>query len=162
MGHHIIEYDRMCASCSGTGIYVGYAERDGAGIICRACHGTGCCHIRIEYDDFVKRMRRTDVMRVQSVNPGVIVGGEIAEFGGLPYDDWISGAEFIPGTEDRQHICPAWWYQCVDYELKPHWGECIGSGAFTDCGWFVCKNICWERWDQEFSQAAITAAENTQ
>lgn len=158
MAHHILDYDGACRSCNATGIYVGLAEKEGAGVVCRACHGTGCCHVRIEYDDFVGRLPRTDILRVQRVNPGVIVGSEIAEFGGLSYDDWMSGAKFTPGTEDRQHTCPAWWYQCADYKLKPHWNECIGIGAFVDCRQFSCKNGCWERWDQEFGQAAIAKA----
>jgi len=158
MAHHILEYDKACTSCSATGIYVGLAERDGAGVVCHVCHGTGHCHVRIKYDDFDGRVPRTDVVRVQLANPGIIVGPEIAEFGGLSYDSWVSGAKLVPGTEDRRHTCPAWWYQCADYEFKPHWDECVGAGCFSGCTQFSCKSGCWERWDQEFGQAAIAKA----
>ena len=31
-----------CSSCSGTGIYCGFAEPKGYGVICNTCGGTGC------------------------------------------------------------------------------------------------------------------------
>ena len=153
MAHHVIEYDEQCKSCSGTGIYVGMAERDGAGVVCSDCKGAGCRHRRIEYDDFTGRVRRSDVVRVQRVNPGIVVDDSFDQFGGLPYDDWAAGAQFTPGTEDRKHTCPAWWYQCADWELKPHWDIC-DLGMFTSCKMFGCKADCWRRWDIEFGTPA--------
>lgn len=152
MAHHIIEYDEQCKSCKGTGIYVGRAERGGAGVVCRRCRGTGCHHVHIEYDDFEGLLPRDGITRVQHVNPGIVVGPEISRFGGLSYIDWLRGAKFLPGTEDRLHVCPAWWYQIANYDLKPHWDECIGIGCFSDCHEFGCKAGCWQRWDNEMGQ----------
>ena len=148
MAHHVINFGEQCKSCAGTGIYVGLAERDGVGVVCNQCNGTGCRRIHIEYDDFIERVPRTDVSRVVQVNPGIVIDADPV-FGGMTYDEWAAGVKFVPGTEDRNHTCPAWWYQLVDYDLKPEWQECIGVGLFRDCKQFVCKSKCWTRWDEE-------------
>jgi hypothetical protein len=69
-------------------------------------------------------------------------------FGGLPYEDWKAGKPFTPGTEMRRSTCPAWWYQCTDYDKKPNWDEC-GFGVFSKCKHFAEKQRCWERSDSE-------------
>ena len=58
----VIEFDEKCKSCKGTGIYVGMAERDGAGIVCHTCKGTGCHHVKFEYEDFEGKIVRKDIM----------------------------------------------------------------------------------------------------
>ena len=151
-GYHRIEYKCKCGSCKGTGIYVGMAERSGAGVVCSTCKGTGCRHVVIEYEDFDERVRRDDVERVYQVNSGICIGkGEglsLEDFGGLPYDAWRDGAPFQAGMENRKFTCPAWWYQSADYKRKPNWDEC-GWGAFSACKHFGNKQACWDRWDQE-------------
>jgi hypothetical protein len=69
----------------------------------------------------------------------------------MPYKDWLAGKKWKPGMEDRQHTCPAWFYQSFDYNLKPDWKECCGCGSFSGCDSFPIKSECWKRWDKEFA-----------
>ncbi|HUT57036.1 MAG TPA: hypothetical protein VNA25_04065 [Phycisphaerae bacterium] len=155
MSHHVIEFDQQCKSCGGTGLYVGLAERSGAAVVCHVCKGSGCHHVKVEYDDFTGRNKRKGVTRVLQANPGICVGagkgGEftLGDFGGMPCADWARGKPFPPGSEMRQFTCPAWWYQTADYDLKPDWDECIGCGSFSGCEHFQTKAKCWQRWDKE-------------
>ena len=137
----VIEFDEKCKSCGGTGLYVGMAERGGAAVVCHTCKGTGCHHFRYEYEDFTERSKRPDVERVHIVNLGLCIGG-------IPYDAWLRGENFIKGTENRKYTCPAWWYQSADYNKKPNWNECR-FGSFLSCKYFTDKESCWKRWDSE-------------
>lgn len=157
MSHHVIEYDCECPSCKGTGVFIGMAERDGAAVVCHTCKGTGCKHVKIEYDDFTKKHIRPNVERVFQTNPGIMIGkGEyegkqltLDMFGGIPYEQWIMDGKFDFGTEMRSFTCPAWWYQSADYELKPNWDWCSAFGSFSNCKHFPDKSLCWERFDKE-------------
>ena len=154
MSHHIIEYNESCKSCGATGLYVGLAERDGAAVVCQVCKGTGCAHVKIEYDDFTVRRGRAGVTRVVEVNPGIVIGRghdgqySLADFGGMSYDAWSRGEPFPHKSENRAFTCPAWWYQYANSALKPAWKEC-GFGAFSACQHFGAKAKCWERFDAE-------------
>jgi len=150
-----IEYDEQCKSCKGTGLYIGIGERDGAAIICHTCNGTGCHHVCVEYDSFTIRQDNPNVRRVYKANPGICIGSNnsctLADFGGMPVKEWESGLPFPPGSEDRKHTCPAWFYQSADYNKKPDWNECNCWGnTFSQCAHFQSKEKCWERWDKEF------------
>lgn len=153
MAHHTIEFDEACKSCKATGIYVGLAERDGSGVVCSTCRGTGKHHVVIEYDDFEGRHRHPAVRHVVEVNPGICIGRaggkyRLSDFGGMPYEEWLMGRPFPTGSENRAFTCPAWWYQTADYRLKPNWNEC-GQGAFSACPSFPSKAQCWTRFDAE-------------
>jgi hypothetical protein len=67
----------------------------------------------------------------------------------LDYKDWLVGNPFPEKGEMREAVCPAWWYQNVDYKRKPEWDECTGCGRFSDCKNFKTKEKCWERFDKE-------------
>ena len=142
--HHVIEFDENCKSCQGTGLYMGRAERDGAAVVCHICDGTGCHHVKIQYDNFDGRVGRWDVDRVFKTNPGMCLGKkfpggsikELSEFGGMPYSDWVCGLPFPAKSENRKYTCPAWWYQSADYAKKPIWSECPILGCFRDCKHF--------------------------
>jgi len=157
MGHHVIEYDCRCTSCKGTGLYTGLAERDGFGVVCLGCKGTGMQHIKREYDDFEGRIQRKDVVRVLECNPGICAGinpeMRLTEesFGGMPYADWSAGKPFPPKSEMRAFVCPAWWYQSANYDLKPKWCSEYGCsyGTFSSCDRFPKKELCWQRFDKE-------------
>lgn len=153
----VIELNEKCKSCKGTGLYMGMWERDGAAVVCHDCKGTGCHQFRHEYEDFQARVARTNVKRVYEYNPGVCIGEgrgiKLEDFGGLPVANWEAGVPFSPGTEDRLHSCPAWWYQSVNYDLKPKWDTCIRCGCFSDCVHFSDKAQCWKRWDKENGHA---------
>ena len=133
MSHHILEYDQECKSCSGTGLYVGMAERDGAAVVCVNCNGTGCSHTKIEYDDFDGIKLRKGIKRVYQVNPGISIGVgvskdkgrefKLSDFGGKTYDSWVKDKKFSVGSEMREFCCPAWWFQSCDYKKKPAWND---------------------------------------
>ena len=152
----VFEVDAECHSCKGTGIYAGAAERNGAGVVCRTCGGSGCEHITVNYTPFSGRKGRNDIWRVFQANPGIIIGEcpergvALSNFGGMPYWGWFNGAQFGPGTEDRQHTCPAWFYRVADCDKVPTWDECRPGQTFSDCKCFAEKHLCWQRWDAEF------------
>ena len=152
MSEHTITIKHKCKACKGTGVYVGMGERDGFGVQCHRCMGTGCQTFSMTYEDFEGRIHRDDVRMVLQCNPGICAGGSM-DFGGLPYDKWEGGATFRPGSEMRGFTCPAWWYQTADYSLKPGWVECLGSESFCNCKHFPNKVACWERWDREFLES---------
>lgn len=158
MSEHIVEYDCICESCGATGLYCGFAERDGAAVVCRECNGTGKKHVKFRYRDFEGKKPRKDIKRVFQANPGITVGaGEtkthetliLEDFGGMPYEDWLAGKRFPEKSEMRRFTCPAEWYQSVDYKRKPDWKECICCGVFSGCKNFVNRSACWARWDAE-------------
>ena len=51
-----------CSECGGTGIYVGIACHDGAGVVCCHCEGKG--FIEISYKPFTCRKTREGIKRV--------------------------------------------------------------------------------------------------
>ncbi len=152
-----IEHIEECKSCGGTGLYIGLAERDGMAVVCHGCKGTGAHKYRHEYEEFTGRRERGDVVRVLQINLGIIVGsrhGDYSRFGGMSYFDWNEGKPFPSGSEMRESVCPAWWYQTADYKKKPLWDECGSTGTtFSRCRRFLAKETCWARWDKEFGGA---------
>jgi len=156
---HKIEIDEVCKSCEGTGLYVGLGERDGVGVVCYKCKGTGCYHFVYEYEDFKKRLPRKDIKWVIEYNPGICVGlgnnrYQFEDFGGMSFVDWKGGKPFQVGMEMRKFVCPAWWYQGVDYSKKPEWDWCNSSwgSSFSDCRYFKAKDKCWEKWDKKYTK----------
>lgn len=148
-----IEFDEACPPCDGTGLYAGLAEHDGVAVICRNCKGTGCHHFKYSYTPFVSRKVRGDVERVFKQNIGVVIGSDnghqLTDFGGLPYSEWRGGKQFTIGTEDREHSCPARWYQADDSCSQPDWDECVDAGeAFKNCKNYWRKSKCWQRFDK--------------
>lgn len=148
----------VCRSCGGTGLYQGMGEGKGAAVVCYKCKGTGCYEFIHTYEDFVVRKDSIGIERVYETNPGIGIGEgtlkngtqiTLADFGGMPYKEWAFGLPFKRGMEMRKYSCPAWWYQCTNYDLKPHWKECLGIGSFSNCKSFETKEKCWERFDAE-------------
>ena len=151
---HKIEFNEVCKSCKGTGIYIGMAERDRAGVVCHTCNGTGCHYFSYEYEDFKERKRTDKVIRVFEINPGICIGkGDdllLRDFGGMDYDKWFKDNPFPDKSENRRFTCPAWWYQLADYSKKPHWCEEYDfyCGSFSSCEQFKNKDQCWKRFDK--------------
>ena len=154
-----VEFDEVCKSCGGTGIYSGMGEDKNSGVVCKTCNGTGCYHFKYTYEEF-KRRKKANFEWIYERNPGIKVGkgnGFIhSDFGGMPFKDWIEGEPFPVKSENRKFTCPAWWYQSCNYELKPQWKECDNSlgRTFSECPYFITKEKCWERWDKEFLREA--------
>jgi hypothetical protein len=145
---HKITITRQCSSCSGTGVYVGFAERDGFGIQCISCKGSGEAYQTIAFTEFHGKVLRNDIKTVLQTNPGISVGSKF-DFGGVDYDEWFKTGIFPPKSEMRKFSCPAWFYQSADSDRKPDWEECIGVGMFSGCEHYPKKNKCWERFDKE-------------
>ncbi len=152
----LIELDQVCDECAGTGLYVGFAENDGAAVVCHKCKGTGCYHFKLEYEEFEGIKKRRNVKRVFEVNVGIIIGSShghtLEEFGGMPYKDWKAGKEFGLGTEMRKYSCPLMWCQSAGKErssqLEKHCEVCRG-GRFSDCPLYEQKEDCWKFYDNE-------------
>ncbi len=143
-----IEFDQECPECKGTGIYVGMAERDGYGVICHHCKGSGKYHFIHRYEEFSRLKIKDGIVKVVETNPGICLGGNL-DFGGMSYNDWLNGKIFEHGMEMRNFVCPNWWLQNAKGK-HTEWEEC-GFGAFSSCKHFESKNECWERYDKEFN-----------
>lgn len=157
--HKVIDYDAVCESCDGTGLYVGMAEKDGAAVVCHTCNGTGCDVVHIEYDEFEQRQKHESAEWVYQAGMGYVLAkhfkdrdAELSEWGGMSYEDWSAGKPFPPKSEDRQRVCPANWYQNTDRSKKPEWDRCSTSwgDGFSHCANFGDKAKCWLLWDEEF------------
>lgn len=145
--------DTVCETCDGSGLYCGMAEKRGAAVVCSYCNGTGKVDIEISYRKFKEKKILDGIERVYETNPGIGIGSteryQLSDFGGMPYDEWFNGGSFPKRSEMRNFSCPAWWYQCANYELKPDWDECVGCGSFSGCENFITKWKCWDRFDKE-------------
>jgi hypothetical protein len=152
-----IEFDEVCIACSGTGLYVGMGERDGAAVVCHDCKGTGCFHYVHEYEEFIERANKKGIKRVYQTNPGYCIGENerenvhLIDFGGMPYFEWKDGNKFDDTMQMRKHTCPGWWYQTIDYDKKPDWAECFSNlgATFSKCKYFAEKEDCWAQSDIE-------------
>lgn len=133
-----------CVPCKGTGVYEGYAEPKGVGVVCTGCKGTGS-HV-IHYDPAEPRGEREGIVRVVQVN----CSGNPS--GGQPYRNWLRGVPFPRGSEDRERSCPAWWNQNTSGP-DLNWDKCAGSGAFMACKHYPDKAKCWRALDEEDSRA---------
>jgi len=155
--------DRVCESCQGSGLYVGFAERRGGAVVCSSCKGEGHYEETFrwtEWKEGQKRVVKRDIKRVFATNPGIGIGeGELEstgqilkleDFGGVDYKEWQKSGKkaFVKGTEMRKFTCPAWWWQSANYDKKPDWKECCGFGSFSNCKHFCKKEKCWERYDK--------------
>jgi len=149
----IIEVDEECQSCTGTGLYVGMAERDGFAVVCSKCKGTGKFHFVHEYEEFVRKGERHNIKRVVQTNPGIMLGGTY-DFGGMPYKEWLQDLPFPEKSEMRNYICPRWWNQCMDKCIEINWKNVCGDlnlwgRSFSECKNFNTKNKCWKKFDKE-------------
>lgn len=78
-----------CTACRGTGIYRGFAEPPGVGVICLGCNGSGAKEIR--YVPFTSRKRREDVRNV-SRSAGNFIGTGVGPTGGtISYEAFLRG-----------------------------------------------------------------------
>lgn len=147
-----------CPQCKGTGIYVGLAERNGAGVICGHCHGTGAYMFKHTYTPFTKRRTRRDIKRVYQPHSGYVLTatGKIVNdhmeidmnTQGVAYADFLTGA--MP-THIMDMYCP----------MKADQSACHNVKGFTDVcnrrngGWLgyipACKykdyRACWQRFE---------------
>ena len=144
-----VQWVQECETCKGTGIHVDWTEGDsGVGIVCRDCKGTGRVEKSFTYREFTGLKERDDIRTVVSCNPGIDMRGGTQA--GIPYNTWLEEPELVRSRffEDRESVCPAWWYQVADSDNRPEWDECT-LGSFPRCKHFSDKTKCWERFDKE-------------
>jgi hypothetical protein len=157
-----IELEICCPACKGTGLYVGFAEKDGCAVVCYKCEGTG--KVVVIHEIFQERKRRTDVKRVFSCSCGYVhapddVMGErngepfLYEFSkyGCTYDEWLEGVEPMPM---EQLYCPYIWdNRGVGNEPLPRCREGRKSfyGRISDCKFFKDRAECWKLYWGEIS-----------
>ena len=151
--------DVVCASCKGTGLYRGMAERDGSAVVCSNCKGTGKVTVTHTYEEFAERKPITDVTRVFAGSFGyvhaaddvVAEDGKVIAFskGGCTYEEFLNGEEPKPVKE---LYCPyAWTNQGMQEDDHPdhefytencrpvkNWG-----GFISDCKKYGDKSECW-------------------
>lgn len=78
-----------CESCDGTGIYRGFAEPPGVGVICLTCHGKG--GYAYKYKPFKERKRRKDVKMVRLSRGTFLATGVGPSGNGIPYEKFLAG-----------------------------------------------------------------------
>jgi hypothetical protein len=103
---YIIEGRVRCDDCKGTGLYQGFAEKDGAFVICLVCKGKGCVDIKITYDKFTTLRKEPRCKRVYSDGMGYTitdkdVTSEEKQFMpfskyGCSYKEWLDGIKPKP------------------------------------------------------------------
>lgn len=79
----------QCEACNGTGIYVGFAEAKGEGVICLLCHGTG--RVFLEYIPFTGRKTRKGITIVRLSRGSFIATGVGPTGNGVSYREWLEG-----------------------------------------------------------------------
>lgn len=78
-----------CSSCSGTGIYRGFAEPPKVGVVCIYCAGLGCS--TITYEPFTKRKKRNDVDIVRRSAGTFIFTGVGPVGSSVTYNEFLAG-----------------------------------------------------------------------
>jgi hypothetical protein len=145
-----------CKSCNGTGVYVGLAERDGAGVVCHTCKGTGCQDYNFTYTPFKKRQKRKDIKRVFIQGYGYCVGtkpitldnGVFVDFSkeGVSYEEFLAGK--MP-EHIKQMGCPMLADQSACHDIKGFIDQCekLNGGWIGHIPSCKCKDkmACWER-----------------
>jgi len=78
-----------CGECEGTGVYHGFAEPEGVGVVCLACKGSG--KRTLKYKSFIGRRVRHDIKTVQR-SRGWLIGTGIGPVGGsITYQEFLKG-----------------------------------------------------------------------
>lgn len=78
-----------CEACNGTGIYRGFAEPQGVGVVCLQCNGTGCEEIR--YKPFKMRKTRRDVKTVRRSRGTFLATGVGPAGREVTYQEFLNG-----------------------------------------------------------------------
>ena len=78
-----------CSSCSGTGLYRGFAEPPGVAVICLNCNGTGSSEFA--YTPFSGRKTRHDIKTVQRSRGSFIATGVGPGGNSITYQEFLQG-----------------------------------------------------------------------
>lgn len=88
-----------CSKCSGTGVYIGFTEPKGEGVVCLKCGGTG--KETIKYIPFKERKIRDDV-KIVRLSKGVSLTNHADDSigGAISYEDYLTG-KMPPGRNQK-------------------------------------------------------------
>jgi hypothetical protein len=78
-----------CGACEGSGIYRGFAEPPGVGVVCLQCNGSGCQEIR--YKPFERRKGKRGVHTIRRSAGNFIVTGVGPTGGSVTYAEFQQG-----------------------------------------------------------------------
>lgn len=145
-----IRLDILCKPCSGTGLYVGLAERDGAAVVCFHCEGTG--KDTFTYSPFIERAAPPSKIKSVHVGRGYVLGhGFEGSDGGLPISEWEPGKTvpadeklYCPYLYTGQKFCskPEKWHP--DYEPA---APVLAGQRISECKHWDDKADCWRLFD---------------
>jgi hypothetical protein len=79
----------FCQACGGTGVYCGFAEPKGTGVVCLRCEGSGAQ--TLSYEPFTGRKRRNDVQYVRLSAGTFLVTGVGPRGTTVSYDEFLQG-----------------------------------------------------------------------
>lgn len=88
MGHEVT-MSQECPSCGGTGIYHGFAEPKGVGVVCLTCGGEG--YTTLKYKIFTGLNKRTDIQTVRRSKGSFIGTGVGPQGGSITYQQFLDG-----------------------------------------------------------------------
>jgi hypothetical protein len=78
-----------CTECGGSGVYRGYAEPKGVGVVCNHCYGLGAA--KLEYIPYTGRKQRDDVETVRLSRGSSIATGVGLTAGSVTYQEFLAG-----------------------------------------------------------------------
>ena len=81
--------EAQCGSCSGTGVYCGFAEPRGVGVVCIECSGSG--KSKIVYTPFEGRKRRSGVNTVRRSAGSFLATGVGPTGNSISYEEFLNG-----------------------------------------------------------------------
>jgi hypothetical protein len=143
------EIQIQCPDCRGKGVYQGFAEKQGAAVICHSCNGRGWTMFR--YDEFNGIVQTKGIKTVFARNHGFVLTTDSP--GGVSYKEWLLDGkkpDESPQEEHKKQLCPGWFHQNTGYGKLPPTKQlgCKGIGSFDGCSNWKNKKKCWDLWDK--------------
>lgn len=86
---NVVTVEAECSACRGTGVYHGFAEPDGVGVVCLTCKGTGA--MKLHYSPFTGRKTRKDIKTVRLSSGTFIATGIGPCVGSVTYEEFLAG-----------------------------------------------------------------------
>lgn len=84
-----VTVEAECTACGGTGVYHGFAEPEGVGVVCLKCDGTG--KMELKYTPFTGRKQRSGINTVMRSRGSLIVTGVGPTGGQVSYKEFLEG-----------------------------------------------------------------------
>lgn len=78
-----------CPDCGGTGVYHGFAEPEGVGVVCLGCGGSGAK--KLTYTPFTGRERRNGIKVVRRSRGTFIATGVGPNGSSVTYEEFLNG-----------------------------------------------------------------------